>query len=147
MDLHSLKKIKFKSKKRVGRGESSGKGKTSGRGASGQKKREKVKAGFEGGQLPIYLRLPQQRGIGNQPRITAVTISTQQLNKLPEKSIVNEKSLREVGLINKSKKMIKIKIVATGKLQKALQLELPASKKAKELFIKAGGKVTNENPN
>jgi len=147
MDLHSLKKIKFKSKKRVGRGESSGKGKTSGRGASGQKKREKVKAGFEGGQLPIYLRLPQQRGIGNQPRITAVTISTQQLNKLPEKSIVNEKSLREVGLINKSKKMIKIKIVATGKLQKALQLELPASKKAKELIIKAGGKVTNENPN
>jgi large subunit ribosomal protein L15 len=65
MNLSDLPKIKTKKLRRVGRGESSGKGKTSGRGAKGQKQHGNVKIGFEGGQLPIYKRLPQRRGKGN----------------------------------------------------------------------------------
>ena len=145
MELSQLIKIKTKSKKRIGRGESSGKGKTSGRGAKGQKKRGKVALGFEGGQLPIYLRLPQQRGIGNKPRVKSITVSTDQLNKLSTKEPVTEKNLQENDLVPRSSNIIKVKIVAAGKLEKALQVNLPTSKKAKEIIENAGGKVTYEN--
>lgn len=144
MKLHELIKIKFKPKKRVGRGESSGKGKTAGRGSKGQKAREKVKAGFEGGQLPIYQRLPQRRGIGNVPMVGSATITTGQLNILPVAETVNKEGLRKAGLVSKSVKSIKIKVVAGGKLEKKLTVKLPTSKAAKVQIEKAGGKVVYE---
>jgi large subunit ribosomal protein L15 len=146
MQLHNLLKLKTRSKKRVGRGESSGKGKTAGKGAKGQKKRESVKMGFEGGQLPLYRRLPQRRGVGNQSLVESLTITTGELNKLREGSVVDEKNLRQLSLVPKSARNIKIKIVATGKLEKALKIALPTTKQAKKLILAAGGKVTDENP-
>ena len=89
MNLNKLAKIKTRGKKRIGRGESSGKGKTSGRGAKGQKQHGKVKIGFEGGQLPIYKRLPQRRGKGNTRKNKIITFTTGQLNRLQEGSVVD----------------------------------------------------------
>jgi large subunit ribosomal protein L15 len=142
MDLNKLPKIKQKAKKRLGRGESSGKGKTSSRGAKGQKKRENVKVGFEGGQLPLQKRLPQKRGVGNRIKFPAIAITTAQLNKLLAKSIVDENTLRKEGLIPKSHR--KIKIIAGGKLEKVLKVTLPTTKSAKNIIEKAGGTITYE---
>ena len=146
MKLHSLVKIKTKRKKRLGRGESSGKGKTSGRGAKGQKKHEKVKAGFEGGQLPIYLRLPELPGVGNPPLRKSFTITTSQLNKLSAGSVVDEKNLKAAGLLPKSARSvkIKIKIVATKPVNKPLKVALAASSQAKKLILEAGGELKHE---
>ena len=144
MQLHELVKIKTRPKKRVGRGESSGKGKTSGRGASGQKKREATKVGFEGGQLPLHQRLPQLRGVGNASRVQSFTITTTQLNKLAKVNLVDDESLRAAGLVPKSTKASRIKIVASGKLEKALKVAVPTSEGAKKLILAAGGKIANE---
>lgn len=145
MKLQKLLKIKSKSKKRTGRGMGSGKGKTAARGMKGQKKRGKVKLGFEGGQLPLYQRLPQRRGIGNIQYIKKFTITTHQLNKLSSGSLVDADSLKEAGFVPTSVSNPKIKIVYLGKLEKKLKINLPASKKAISIIEKAGGKIVNEN--
>jgi large subunit ribosomal protein L15 len=141
MSLNSLIKTKVRRKKRVGRGESSGKGKTAGRGAKGQLKRGKVPLGFEGGQLPLYQRLPQLRGVGNSSRLNKITLATDALNQLPAKQIVSEETLKNLGMIPKSLKNLRIKIVEGGKLEKPLEIRVATSKKAKLLIEKAGGKV------
>lgn len=146
MELHKLIKIKAKKAKRVGRGGGSGKGKTAARGAKGQKKREKVKLGFEGGQLPLHRRLPQRRGIGNIRKIQRVTIQTGQLNKLPSGSTVDEKTLKEAGLLPKAVSFWQAKVVFGGKLEKKLNVAIPASKKARNTIEKVGGKFIYENP-
>ena len=146
MELYNLEKIKDKKSKRIGRGESSGKGKTSGRGHKGQKQREKITPGFEGGQLPIYRRLPHRRGIGNIRTTKRVTITTQQLNRLPSGLDVNEESLKEFGFIPKTSNNMRVKIVFSGKLEKKLKIHIPISEKAKKIVEKVGGKVINENP-
>jgi large subunit ribosomal protein L15 len=74
MDLSSLQTIQNKGRKRVGRGYGSGKAKTSGRGTKGQKARGKVRAGFEGGQLPLIKRLPFRRGFGNAPKAGGILV-------------------------------------------------------------------------
>lgn len=145
MKLQKLLKIKAKSKKRAGRGMGSGKGKTAARGMKGQKKRGKVKLGFEGGQLPLYQRLPQRRGIGNIQYIKKFTITTAQLNRLSSGSLVDANSLKEAGFVPTSVRNPKIKIVYSGKLEKKLKINLPASKKALSIIEKAGGKIVNEN--
>ncbi|OGY25996.1 MAG: 50S ribosomal protein L15 [Candidatus Woykebacteria bacterium RBG_16_44_10] len=146
MQLENLSKLKTRSKKRVGRGEGSGKGKTAGKGAKGQKKRESIKNLFEGGQLPLYRRLPQRRGVRNQPLVESMTITTGELNKLREGSTVNENNLRQSSLVPKSARNIKIKVVATGKLEKVLKIALPTTERAKKLILAAGGEIVNENP-
>ena len=138
--LDKLRKIKAKNKVRVGRGESSGKGKTAGRGEKGQKKHEKIKPGFEGGQLPIYQRLPQRRGIGNLRKTKTITVTTQRLNSISPSGVVDEKSLKEAGLVPKSLRNYKIKVVFDGKVEKKLKVNIPASKKAKKSIEKVGGK-------
>ncbi len=145
MKLQQLLKIKSKSKKRVGRGMGSGKGKTAARGMKGQKKRSKVKIGFEGGQLPLYKRLPQKRGVGNIQNLKKFTITTHQLNRLPAGSTVDADSLKEAGFVSSSVSDPKIKIVYSGKLEIKLKINLPASKKATSIIEKAGGKIVNEN--
>lgn len=146
MNLNKLAKIKTRGKKRIGRGESSGKGKTSGRGAKGQKQHGKVKIGFEGGQLPIYKRLPQRRGKGNTRKNKIITFTTGQLNRLQDGSVVDRESLGKAGFLPKSNKKVGVRIVFGGKLEKKLKVAFSASKKAKSLIEKIGGRLVDENP-
>jgi large subunit ribosomal protein L15 len=144
--INKLTKIKTRAKKRVGRGMASGKGKTAGRGMKGQKKREKVSLGFEGGQLPLYQRLPQKRGIGNIQSTKKISITTAQLNKLPSGTLVNVESLKGAGVIPTSTRDVKVKVVFDRKIEKKLKVNIPASKKAKIAIEKVGGKLIYENP-
>ncbi len=143
MQLNNLPKIQQRSKKRLGRGIGSGKGKTSGRGSKGQKARGKVPASFVGGSLPLYKKLPFRRGLGNrQVSDKAIIIQTSQLNNLKPKSVVNVQTLTESGFIlNREAAKKGVKILANEELKVALTVELPVSKKAKELIEKAGGTV------
>ena len=123
MKLDELKPTQKKTtKKRVGRGMSSGLGKTSGRGQKGQKSRSGggVRRGFEGGQTPLYRRLPK-RGFNNSRfgrNNTEVTLTM--LNKSTT-DVVDAKSLIKDGVISKAKDGIVI--IATGKLEKKLTVK------------------------
>ena len=142
MDLQNLKKAKMiKKSKRLGRGESSGKGKTSGKGYKGQKARGKVRLGFEGGQLPLIKRLPFRRGVGNRLGKEKMTITLDQLNIFASGDIVDEKSLREKGLILKSARPKEIKLVAKGQINKQLTIKIKTSVGAKTKVEKIKGKV------
>lgn len=113
--LDSLKKITKYSKVRVGRGIGSGKGKTSGRGVKGQKSRtghHSVK-GFEGGQTPIYMRLPK-KGFNSRKKNNKIIVTTRDLFRLIKSGSLNEndvidiKKLQEVGLIQQNNSEVKI---------------------------------------
>ena len=134
-------------KKRLGRGIGSGKGKTSGKGVKGQKAREGVSLnGFEGGQLPIYRRLPK-RGFKNIFRKTYAPINLGTIEKavvdgkLAADATVTEDSLRKAGLIG-SGKVHGIRLLATGELTRALTIEVAgASAAAIAAVEKLGGSV------
>ena len=142
--LNTLNNLKTK-KIRVGRGIGSGKGKTSGRGVKGQKSRSGVAIkSFEGGQMPLYRRLPK-RGFKNPFPKKVQTINFNQINKILEKYKINPKELKESVLfekkiLNKSKGLLKL--LNIGELSSALNIEVSfASKKAIEKVEKFGGKV------
>ena len=146
MKLNNL--IKSNKKKiRVGRGIGSGKGKTSARGHKGQKSRSGVSIkSFEGGQMPLYRRLPK-RGFKNfnKSRIAVLNLSKLQnileKNKYKINDIVDIKTLKEKKLINK--KFIKLKILGSGELKKNIAISAHfASKQALEKIQKAGGKLS-----
>ena len=134
-------------KKRLGRGIGSGKGKTSGKGVKGQKAREGVSLnGFEGGQLPIYRRLPK-RGFKNIFRKVYAPINLGTIEKavvegkLPADATVTEDSLRNAGLIG-SGKVNGIRLLATGELTRAMTIEVSgASVAAIAAVEKLGGSV------
>ncbi len=134
-------------KKRLGRGIGSGKGKTSGKGVKGQKAREGVSLnGFEGGQLPIYRRLPK-RGFKNIFRKVYAPINLGTIEKavaegkLPADATVTEDSLRSAGLIG-SGKVNGIRLLATGELTRAMTIEVSgASVAAIAAVEKLGGSV------
>ena len=136
-----------KKKIRVGRGICSGKGKTSARGHKGQKSRSGVSIkSFEGGQMPLYRRLPK-RGFKNfnKSRIAILNLSKIQnileKNKYKINDIVDIKTLKEKKLINK--KFIKLKILGSGELKKNIAISAHfAYKQALEKIQKAGGKLT-----
>lgn len=136
--LDKLTKIKIKTKKRLGRGHSSGKGKTSGRGYKGQNARGKVKIGFEGGQLRLIKRLPFIRGVGNSGKEKKSTITLTDLNRLDSKEVSLE-VLIKAKLVKKDSKGAKV--VSTGEISKPLIVRLLTTKAAKEKIEKAGGKV------
>ena len=145
MKLNNL--IKSNKKKiRVGRGIGSGKGKTSARGHKGQKSRSGVSIkSFEGGQMPLYRRLPK-RGFKNfnKSRIAVLNLSKLQnileKNKYKINDIVDIKTLKEKKLINK--KFVKLKILGSGELKKNIAISAHfASKQALEKIQKAGGKL------
>ena len=144
--LNSLEKIKRK-KIRVGRGIGSGKGKTSGRGVKGQKSRSGVAIkSFEGGQMPLYRRLPKRgfRTIKNK-RIALINLSKIQetINKkkiLPNTKI-NLQNLQKSNLINNKYK--KLKLLGDGDIKEKFDFEVNfISKSAKAKIEKTGGKVT-----
>ena len=148
MKINQLKpsKTSFKKRKRVGRGSGSGLGKTSGRGVKGQKSRSGVSInGFEGGQMPLYRRLPK-RGFKNIFKLKVQSISFDKLNLVINKYNLNsdqvtEKELFEKKIFNKSKG--KLKLLNVGKIDKPINIEISfASKKAIEIIEKLGGKVS-----
>ncbi len=127
-----------KKKKRVGRGIGSGHGKTSCRGHKGQKARTGggTRVGFEGGQMPLYRRLPK-RGFTNIFRKDYAVVNLKDLDKLSE-SVVTPEVILEKGLIKDTKGGIKI--LGEGEIKKPITVKAHAfSASAKDKIIKAGG--------
>ena len=141
MELGNLHpNVKTKTKKRVGRGISSGLGKTSGRGQKGQKSRTGggVRRGFEGGQTPLYRRLPK-RGFTNIHAKTYTEVTLTMLNKSKATDVTAETLLEEriIGKINDG-----IVVLATGKLDKKLNVKATRfTAAAKEKIEALGGKA------
>tara|TARA_Y100001936_G_C15943157_1_gene595903 strand:+ start:452 stop:907 length:456 start_codon:yes stop_codon:yes gene_type:complete len=147
MKINELKsnKISNKRSKRVGRGAGSGLGKTSGRGVKGQKSRSGVSInGFEGGQMPLYRRLPK-RGFKNRSKQKIQQINFNIINNIINKynidsDNISEKIIFEKKILNKSKG--KLKLLNVGKIEKPINIEVSyASKSAIEKLEKLGGKV------
>lgn len=140
--LHELKpKVKNKKRVRVGRGIAAGGGKTAGRGTKGQKARRQIPARFEGGQMPLILRLPKRRGFKSLSKTKYMVINVEDLNIFKENSVIDRETLEKAGLIKKKEKLIKI--LGKGDL-KVKNLEVIAnafSKTAEEKIKKMGGKV------
>ncbi|NOX97838.1 MAG: 50S ribosomal protein L15 [Nitrospirae bacterium] len=129
-------------RKRVGRGPGSGHGKTSGRGHKGMGARSggKVHSGFEGGQMPLVRRVPK-RGFHHLRKREYILINVEHLNRFEAKEKVDLESLQEMGLIKKSKNLIKV--LGKGELTKE-GLEVTAhafSRGAVHKIEAAGGKV------
>ena len=130
-----------KSRKRLGRGHGSGLGKTSGRGHKGQKARSGggVRIGFEGGQMPIYRRLPK-RGFTNIFAKEYVEVKVSDLNKFDNGTTVDAEALKAAGIIKKT--CDGIKVLGNGSLEKKLTVKAAKfTVSAKEKIEAAGGKV------
>lgn len=144
MKLHTLKPNEgsIKNRKRVGRGQGSGTGKTSGRGEKGQNARSGggVRVGFEGGQTPLFRRLPK-RGFSNALfKKEYAIINLDELNKFEDGAEVSLKVLREMGIVKKSKDGLKV--LGNGTLEKKLTVKANKfSASAKEQIEKLGGKA------
>lgn len=127
--------------KRVGRGIGSGNGKTSGKGHKGQNARSGggVRPGFEGGQMPLYRRLPK-RGFNNIFAKKYVSINVSELEKFENGTVVTEELLKESGVVSKT--LDGIKILGRGELTKKLEVKVTKfSASAAEKIEKAGGKA------
>ena len=150
MKINQLKSnlLSNKKRKRRGRGSASGLGKTSGRGVKGQKSRSGVSInGFEGGQMPLYRRLPK-RGFKNpfKEKIQNISFLTifKIINKYNLSNEIKETELFEKKILNKSKGSLKL--LNIGDIEKPINIEISyASKKAIEVLEKAGGKINLKN--
>ena len=134
-----------KKNKRRGRGSGSGLGKTSGRGVKGQKSRSGVSInGFEGGQMPLYRRLPK-RGFKNPFKLKTQNINFKMINHIIEKYKINPEQITEDELFDKKvfkKSKGNLKLLNVGKLDIPTNIEISfASKKAIESIEKLGGKI------
>ncbi len=152
LNLSSLKPAQSrKDRKRIGRGIGSGKGRYSGRGIKGQKSRagsHKMRAGFEGGQMPIYMRLGKQRGATSKDampigpfRTSTVPVNVGALERFDDGAEVTPEALVEKGLIKNTK--IDVKLLGSGDLKKKLTVRVHAiSATARTKVEKAGGTVS-----
>ena len=148
--LNNNTKVK-KPKKRLGRGIGSGKGKTSGRGVKGQKSRSGVAIkSFEGGQMPLYRRLPK-RGFNPINKTKIAKINLDQLQDFVDKkridvaSVINLESLKKNNIINKS--YLKFKVLGNGNLTSKINIEVDYSSiSAKEKIENLGGILKIKNP-
>ena len=143
MNLHEMKYNEGARKvsKRLGRGQGSGWGKTSGKGHKGQNARSGggVAIGFEGGQTPLYKRIPK-RGFNNINRKEYAVVNLDILNRFEEGVEVTPELLAETGLVKKQ--LDGIKVLGNGSLEKKLNVKChKISKSAKDAIEKAGGKV------
>jgi large subunit ribosomal protein L15 len=127
-------------KTRVGRGEGS-KGKTAGRGTKGTKARYQVPASFEGGQMPIHMRLPKLKGFKNRFRVEYQVVNVAQLEKLfPQGGTVGVEELVASGAVRKGEP---VKVLGNGELSVKLDVTANAfSDSAREKIAAAGGSVT-----
>ena len=143
MKLHELQYTEGarKTRKRVGRGTSSGTGKTDGRGQKGQGARSGggKKPGFEGGQTPLFMRLPK-RGFTNFNKLEYAIVNLDQLNTFEAGTVVCPKALKEAGLIKKE--LDGVKVLGNGTLEKAITVKAHKfSKSALAAIEAAGGKT------
>jgi len=143
MKLHELKPNEGarKNRKRVGRGQASGQGKTSGRGQKGQNSRSGggVRLGFEGGQTPLFMRIPK-RGFNNINRKEFAIVNLDDLNKFDEGTKVTPELLLEKRIVRKL--LSGVKVLGNGKLTKKVDvIAHKFSETAKKAIEKAGGKV------
>ncbi len=143
MKLHELKPAEGsrQERNRVGRGSSSGNGKTSGRGQKGQKSRSGggVRLGFEGGQTPLFMRLPK-RGFTNVNRKEYAVVNLDILNRFEDGTEVTPLTLVEAGIVKDEKSGIKV--LGNGELTKKLTVEAAKfSKTAEEAIVANGGSV------
>ena len=147
--LNTLNNLKTK-KIRVGRGIGSGKGKTSGRGVKGQKSRSGVAIkSFEGGQMPLYRRLPK-RGFNpiNKDNVAVINLGYLQrlidTNKISAEAKINIDTFKKSKLFRKS--INKFKVLSNGDINSKIHIEADfSSKTAKEKIEKAGGQITIKN--
>ena len=144
MKLHSIIQPEgaVRAPQRLGRGTSSGTGKTSGKGHKGQNARSGggVRTVFEGGQTPLYRRIPK-RGFNNYEfRKTYAVINVSDLNRFENGTVVTPALLKEVGLVNKE--LCGGKVLGNGKLEKKLTIQVSkVSKTAKEKIEASGSKI------
>ena len=143
MKLHELRAAEGSTKapKRKGRGTATGQGKTAGRGMNGQNSRSGggVSLGFEGGQMPLYRRLPK-RGFTNIWGTEYTVINVDDLNRFEAGTVVTPELLKEAGIVKKAKDGIKI--LGNGKLEKSVEVKAHKfSKTAIEKIEAAGGKA------
>ena len=143
MELHKLSPVEGSTHvgKRKGRGHGSGNGKTGGRGHKGQKARSggKVRAGFEGGQMPLVRRVPK-RGFTNifAKPLTAINVAV--LNRFEDGTVVDAAALIEKGIISECPNGLKV--LSNGNLTKKITVKAAAfSESAKEKIEQAGGKA------
>ncbi len=152
LNLTSLKPAQSRQdRKRIGRGIGSGKGRYSGRGIKGQKSRagsHKMRAGFEGGQMPIYMRLGKLRGATSKDampigpfRTSTAPVNVGSLDRFADGAEVTPESLVEVGLLKNTK--TDVKLLGSGELKKKLTIRVHAiSATAREKVEQAGGTVS-----
>ena len=152
LNLTSLKPAQSRQdRKRIGRGIGSGKGRYSGRGIKGQKSRagsHKMRAGFEGGQMPIYMRLGKLRGATSKDampigpfRTSTAPVNVGSLDRFADGAEVTPESLVEVGLLKNTK--TDVKLLGNGELKKKLTIRVHAiSATAREKVEQAGGTVS-----
>lgn len=143
MKLHTLQPAEGsrKLRNRVGRGQGSGNGKTAGRGQKGQKARSGggVRLGFEGGQTPLFMRLPK-RGFTNVNRKEYAVVNLDILNRFEDGTEVSALTLVEAGIVKDEK--AGIKVLGNGELTKKLTVKAAKfSKTAEEAIVAAGGSV------
>ncbi len=143
MRLHEIKPAEGSrtAPKRVGRGIGSGLGKTSGRGQKGQKARSgaSIRRGFEGGQMPLFQRLPK-RGFTNKFRREWAEVNVETLNRFPSGTVVTPELLQDAGIVKSLKSGVKI--LGKGELQKELTVKAHRfSTQAREKIEHAGGQV------
>jgi large subunit ribosomal protein L15 len=139
--------------KRIGRGIGSGKGKTGGRGVKGQKARTGVRLnGFEGGQLPIYRRMPK-RGFVNPFRKDYAVLNLGALDRaieegrLPANEPIDEAALKAAGLVKTSAKLVGVRLLAKGEIKRAVTISVTGASAAAVAAVQAaGGSVTTTLP-
>ena len=143
MKLHELSPApgSVRDVKRIGRGHGSGNGKTAGKGHKGQKARagRGIRAGFEGGQMPLHRRIPK-RGFNNIFATPYTPINVAILNRFEDGAVVNAEALLNAGIIKKAP--YGVKILGNGKIEKSLTVQVAAfSESAKAKIEAAGGKA------
>ena len=142
MEMHNLgPAVKGKNRNRVGRGIGSGNGKTAGKGHKGQKARTggKIRRGFEGGQTPLYRRIPK-RGFNNVFSVEYATINVSDLERFEDGTVVNMELLLNEGIVRRE--LAGLKVLGNGALTKKLTVEAKKfSGAAKEKIEAAGGKI------
>ena len=123
---------------RVGRGEAGKRGKTAGRGTKGTKARYQVPAGFEGGQMPLHMRLPKLKGFKNPNKVAFQVVSIEKLASLyPNGGDVSVEDLVNSGAVRKG---LPVKVLGTGEIAVALRVSVNAfSETAKAKLTAAGG--------
>ena len=144
-----MSKIKFhhlkptpgssKSKLRKGRGESGKRGKTAGRGTKGTGARKTVPAYFEGGQIPLYRRIPKLKGLKNTPKMSYVVVNVSDLQEKNLKGDIDPDVLQQNGL---TRKKGLVKVLGNGDITNTVNIKVHAvSESAKKKIVDAGGTV------